>query len=275
MSDRTHPVVATRNAAEGLGRLLRSRFADGASGNPDSGCSGEREIQSLLVTPALPTPWWEVRRFRLARPWRWIPMTGLLAVRRPGAAILRGDRSFRAGLAWSRSVRRHASLPRRSPRKRIRARWPALDDAKVRTGLQPYRYLIARSRGTAGTRRPPTPPTLPADPSASAVGSGCGASGARRSGPDRLVSVRDCSSAAPPYDDCGSCTRCRRSASCARHIVSLAPPSRGSGRTYGAAGHRVTNGQPGDESGTAEPVVRPPCKSSGAFGGHDLLFSGS
>jgi hypothetical protein len=147
MSDRPTRVVATRNAAEGLAALLALQVADGASGNAERMLAASREIQSLLVTAAVRDAMVGGRPVRLGQTMALDPDDGLLAVADDQeTAILEGIGSFRAGFGlvtlWYGA---DASLAEAEAlAKRIRARWPALDDVEVRTGLQPhYRYLIS------------------------------------------------------------------------------------------------------------------------------------
>jgi dihydroxyacetone kinase-like predicted kinase len=147
MSDRPTRVVPTRNAAEGLAALLALQVADGASGNAERMLAASREIQSLLVTAAVRDAIVGGRPVRLGQTMALDPDDGLLAVADDQeTAILEGIGSFRAGFGlvtlWYGA---DASLAEAEAlAKRIRARWPALDDVEVRTGLQPhYRYLIS------------------------------------------------------------------------------------------------------------------------------------
>lgn len=147
MSDRPTRVVPTRNAAEGLAALLALQVADGASGNAERMLAASREIQSLLVTAAVRDAIVGGRPVRLGQTMVLDPDDGLLAVADDQeTAILEGIGSFRAGFGlvtlWYGA---DASLAEAEAlAKRIRARWPALDDVEVRTGLQPhYRYLIS------------------------------------------------------------------------------------------------------------------------------------
>jgi dihydroxyacetone kinase-like predicted kinase len=109
--------------------------------------AASREIQTLLVTAAVRDATVGGRPVRLGQTMALDPDDGLLAVADDQeTAILEGIGSFRAGFGlvtlWygaDASLAEAEALARR-----IRARWPALDDVEVRTGLQPhYRYLIS------------------------------------------------------------------------------------------------------------------------------------
>jgi len=147
MSDRPTRVVATRNAAEGLAALLALHVADGASGNAERMLRASREIETMLVTAAVRDATIGGRHVRLGQTMALDPDDGLLAVGDDReAAVLEGLGSFAPGFGlvtlWygeDASLTEAEGLARR-----IHARWPALDDVEVRTGLQPhYRYLIS------------------------------------------------------------------------------------------------------------------------------------
>jgi DAK2 domain fusion protein YloV len=147
MSDRPTRVVPTRNAAEGLAALLALQVADGASGNAERMLQASREVQTMLVTAAVRDARVGGRQVREGQTMALDPDDGLLAVGDDrDAAILEGLCSFTPGFGlvtlWygvEANLAEAEGLARR-----IRARWPALDDVEVRTGLQPhYRYLIS------------------------------------------------------------------------------------------------------------------------------------
>jgi DAK2 domain fusion protein YloV len=147
MSDRPTRVVATRNAAEGLAAVLALQVADGASGNAERMLRASREVQTLLVTAAVRDARVGGRQVREGQTMALDPDDGLLAVGDDrDAAILEGLCSFTPGFGlvtlW---YGEDASLAEAEGlAQRIHARWPALDDVEVRTGLQPYyRYLIS------------------------------------------------------------------------------------------------------------------------------------
>ncbi len=148
MSDRPTRVVPTRNAAEGLAALLALQVADGASGNAERMLRASREVQTMLVTAAVRDARVGGRQVRQGQTMALDPDDGLLAVGDDrDAADHRGDcASFAPGFGlvtlWygeDASLAEAEGLARR-----VHARWPALDDVEVRTGLQPhYRYLIS------------------------------------------------------------------------------------------------------------------------------------
>ena len=147
MSDRPTRVVPTRNAAEGLAALLALHVADGASGNAERMLRASREVQTMLVTAAVRDAKVGGRQVREGQTMALDPDDGLLAVNDDrDTAILQGMGSFTPGFGlvtlWygeDASLAEAEGLARR-----IHARWPALDDVEVRTGLQPYyRYLIS------------------------------------------------------------------------------------------------------------------------------------
>jgi DAK2 domain fusion protein YloV len=147
MSDRPTRVVPTRNAAEGLAAVLALQVADGASGNAERMLRASREVQTLLVTAAVRDARVGGHQVREGQTMALDPDDGLLAVGDDReAAILEGLCSFTPGFGlvtlWygeDASLAEAEGLARR-----IHARWPALDDVEVRTGLQPhYRYLIS------------------------------------------------------------------------------------------------------------------------------------
>jgi len=147
MSDRPTRVVPTRNAAEGLAALLALQVADGASGNAERMLRASREVQSMLVTAAVRDARVGGRQVREGQTMALDPDDGLLAVGDDrDTAILEGMCSFTPGFGlvtlWygdDANLAEAEGLARR-----IHARWPALDDVEVRTGLQPhYRYLIS------------------------------------------------------------------------------------------------------------------------------------
>jgi dihydroxyacetone kinase-like predicted kinase len=147
MSDRPTRVVPTRNAAEGLAAVLALQVADGASGNAERMLRASREVQTLLVTSAVRDARVGGRQVREGQTMALDPDDGLLAVGDDrDAAILEGLCSFAPGFGlvtlW---YGEDASLAEAEGlAQRIHARWPALDDVEVRTGLQPhYRYLIS------------------------------------------------------------------------------------------------------------------------------------
>jgi DAK2 domain fusion protein YloV len=147
MSDRPTRVVPTRNAAEGLAALLALQVADGASGNAERMLRASREVETMLVTAAVRGARIGGRQVREGQTMALDPDDGLLAVGNDReTVILEGMCSFTPGFGlvtlWygdDASLAEAEGLARR-----IRARWPALDDVEVRTGLQPhYRYLIS------------------------------------------------------------------------------------------------------------------------------------
>jgi dihydroxyacetone kinase-like predicted kinase len=147
MSDRPTRVVPTRNAAEGLAAVLALQVADGASGNAERMLRASREVQTLLVTAAVRDARVGGRQVREGQTMALDPDDGLLAVGDDrDAAIIEGMCSFTPGFGlvtlWygeDSSLAEAEGLAQR-----IHARWPALDDVEVRTGLQPhYRYLIS------------------------------------------------------------------------------------------------------------------------------------
>ncbi|HEY5495421.1 MAG TPA: DAK2 domain-containing protein [Candidatus Limnocylindrales bacterium] len=147
MSDRPTRVVPTRNAAEGLAAVLALQAADGASGNAERMLRASREVQTLLVTAAVRDARVGGHQVREGQTMALDPDDGLLAVGDDrDAAILEGLCSFTPGFGlvtlW---YGEDASLAEAEGlAQRIHARWPALDDVEVRTGLQPhYRYLIS------------------------------------------------------------------------------------------------------------------------------------
>jgi len=147
MSDRPTRVVPTRNAAEGLAAVLALQVADGASGNAERMLRASREVQTLLVTAAVRDARVGGHQVREGQTMALDPDDGLLAVGDDrDAAILEGLCSFTPGFGlvtlW---YGEDASLAEAEGlAQRIHARWPALDDVEVRTGLQPhYRYLIS------------------------------------------------------------------------------------------------------------------------------------
>jgi DAK2 domain fusion protein YloV len=147
MSDRPTRVVPTRNAAEGLAALLALQVADGASGNAERMLKASREVQTMLVTAAVRDAQVGGRHVREGQTMALDPDDGLLAVGDDrDAAILEGMCSFTPGFGLVTLWYGHdASLAEAEGlARRIHARWPALDDVEVRTGLQPhYRYLIS------------------------------------------------------------------------------------------------------------------------------------
>jgi len=147
MSDRPTRVVPTRNAAEGLAALLALQVADGASGNAERMLRASREVQTMLVTAAVRDARVGDRHVREGQTMALDPDDGLLAVGDDrDTAILDGMGSFAPGFGLVTLWYGHdASLAEAEGlARRIRARWPALDDVEVRAGLQPhYRYLIS------------------------------------------------------------------------------------------------------------------------------------
>ena len=147
MSDRPTRVVPTRNAAEGLAAVLALQAADGASGNAERMLRASREVQTLLVAAAVRDARVGGRQVHEGQTMALDPDDGLLAVGDDrDAAIIEGLCSFTPGFGlvtlWygeDATLAEAEGLARR-----IHARWPALDDVEVRTGLQPYyRYLIS------------------------------------------------------------------------------------------------------------------------------------
>jgi DAK2 domain fusion protein YloV len=147
MSDRPTRVVPTRNAAEGLAALLALQVADGASGNAERMLRASREVQTMLVTAAVRDARVGGRQVREGQTMALDPDDGLLAVGDDrNTVILDGMCSFTPGFGLVTLWYGHdANLAEAEGlAQRIHARWPALDDVEVRTGLQPhYRYLIS------------------------------------------------------------------------------------------------------------------------------------
>jgi dihydroxyacetone kinase-like predicted kinase len=147
MSDRPTRVVPTRNAAEGLAALLALQVADGASGNAERMLRASREVQTMLVTAAVRDARVGGRQVREGQTMALDPDDGLLAVGDDrDKAILEGMTSFTPGFGlvtlWYGDAANLAEAEGLA--RRIRTRWPALDDVEVRAGLQPhYRYLIS------------------------------------------------------------------------------------------------------------------------------------